>query len=176
MSRKVKVSLSASGIQTLRDATKDFQRSIKKNAVKFVDRLASEAQEIASSEFTTARYDGTNDVTVHTEERDKYTRAVVASGEATLFIEFGTGVSWPNDHPQAGELGMSHGTYGAGHGKWRSWGYYGDPGTDGVVATNRQGREVVITTGNPANAPMYLTTVEIEDRAAKVAREVFESD
>ncbi len=73
-------------------------------------------------------------------------RAVVAVGASVLFIEFGAGVTYPDNHPQAAELGMKRGEYGKGHGKQSSWGYYGDPGTNGVVKTKKDGSTVVITT------------------------------
>ena len=38
--------------------------------------------------------------------------AVVAVGSATLFIEFGTGVKYPDNHPEAAEHGMIRGGYG----------------------------------------------------------------
>ena len=93
--------------------------------------------------------------------------------EPTLFIEFGTGVTYPDDHPEAEELGMKRGEYGQGHGKQHSWGYYGDPGTNGVLKEKKNGGFVVITHGNPANMPMYETVKELQDRLTEIAKEVF---
>ena len=90
-----------------------------------------------------------------------------------LFIEFGTGVIYPDDHPEAAEHGMTRGSYGKGRGKQKAWGYYGDSGTNGEVKINKKGREVVITHGNPANMPMYETAKELEERLGELAKEVF---
>lgn len=97
----------------------------------------------------------------------------MAVGKAVLFIEFGTGVTYPDDHPEAGELGMKRGEYGQGHGKQQSWGYYGEPGTNGVLKEKKNGGFVVITHGNPANMPMYETVKELQDRLTEIAKEVF---
>ena len=97
--------------------------------------------ERASVKFSQAVYDGTNDVSVTVEPRGNNVRAVVATGGATLFIEFGAGVTYPDDHPEAEELGMKRGAYGQGHGKQHSWGYYGDPGTNGVLKEKKNTRQ-----------------------------------
>lgn len=82
-------------------------------------------------------------------------------------------MTYPDDHPEAGELGMKRGEYGQGHGKQHSWGYYGDPGTNGVLKEKKNGGFVVITHGNPANMPMYETVKELQDRLTEIAKEVF---
>ena len=58
-------------------------------------------------------------------------------------------------------------------GKQHSWGYYGDPGTNGVLKEKKNGGFVVITHGNPANMPMYETVKELQDRLTEIAKEVF---
>ena len=142
-------------------------------AIVFADRLAQEGMEIASIKFSQAVYDGTNDVSVTVEPRGNNVRAVVATGGATLFIEFGTGVTYPDNHPEARDRNMKRGEYGQGHGKQQSWGYYGEPGTNGVLKEKKNGGFVVITHGNPANMPMYETVKELQDRLTEIAKEVF---
>ena len=90
-----------------------------------------------------------------------------------LFIEFGTGVVYPDNHPEAADLGMRRGEYGAGHGKQPSWGYYGDPGTNGKVHAKDDGTTVVITQGNPANMSMYETVKHLQMILPGLAKEVF---
>ena len=69
---------------------------------------------------------------------------------------------------------MVRGAYGKGHGKQRTWGYYGEPGTNGVEKTNHKtGNTVVLTHGNPANMPMYDTVKELSDRLSALVKEVF---
>lgn len=173
MSQTINVPLSIPAYDSLIRRIEDLGNWQSDRAIVFADRLAQEGMEIASVKFSQAVYDGTNDVSVTVEPRGNNVRAVVATGGATLFIEFGTGVTYPDDHPEAGELGMKRGEYGQGHGKQHSWGYYGDPGTNGVLKEKKNGGFVVITHGNPANMPMYETVKELQDRLTEIAKEVF---
>lgn len=173
MSQTINVPLSIPAYDSLIQKIEDLGNWQSDRAIVFIDRLAQEGMEIASIKFSQAVYDGTNDVSVTVEPRGNNVRAVVATGGATLFIEFGTGVTYPDDHPEAGELGMKRGEYGQGHGKQHSWGYYGDPGTNGVLKEKKNGGFVVITHGNPANMPMYETVKELQDRLTEIAKEVF---
>ena len=117
----------------------------------------------ASVRFTTAMYDGTNDVSVHLDETNNG-YAIVADGKAVAFIEFGAGVyhntsePYPNPRP-SGVVGI--GEYGKGMGKRKAWGY------------KNENDEVVITRGNPAAMPMWYASEEIKNSVLKVAKEVF---
>ena len=173
MSQTINIPLSIPAYDSLIRKIEDLGNWQSDRAIVFADRLAQEGMEIASIKFSQAVYDGTNDVSVTVEPRGNNVRAVVATGGATLFIEFGTGVTYPDDHPEAEELGMKRGEYGQGHGKQHSWGYYGDPGTNGVLKEKKNGGFVVITHGNPANMPMYETVKELQDRLTEIAKEVF---
>lgn len=173
MSQTINVPLSIPAYDSLIRKIEDLGNWQSDRAIVFADRLAQEGMEIASVKFSQAVYDGTNDVSVTVEPRGNNVRAVVATGGATLFIEFGTGVTYPDNHPEAEELGMKRGEYGQGHGKQHSWGYYGDPGTNGVLKEKKNGGFVVITHGNPANMPMYETVKELQDRLTEIAKEVF---
>ena len=171
--KTVKVPLSQRGIDTLLREIKSYTVWLKQRSQVLLDRLAQAGFEVASARFAKAAYDGTNDASVSLETRSEGVRAVVAVGASVLFIEFGTGVTYPDNHPQAAELGMKRGEYGQGHGKQSSWGYYGDPGTNGVVKMKKDGSTVVITHGNPANMPMYETVKELEAMLPDLVKEVF---
>lgn len=171
--KTVKVPLSQRGIDTLLREIESYTVWLKERSQVLLDRLAQAGFEVASARFAKAAYDGTNDASVSLETRGDGVRAVVAVGASVLFIEFGTGVTYPDNHPQAAELGMKRGEYGKGHGKQSSWGYYGDPGTNGVVKTKKDGSTVVITHGNPANMPMYETVKELEAMLPELVKEVF---
>ena len=171
--KTVKVPLSQRGIDTLLREIESYTVWLKERSQVLLDRLAQAGFEVASARFAKAAYDGTNDASVSMETRSEGVRAVVAVGASVLFIEFGTGVTYPDNHPQAAELGMKRGEYGKGHGKQSSWGYYGDPGTNGVVKTKKEGSTVVITHGNPANMPMYETVKELEAMLPDLVKEVF---
>ena len=171
--KTVKVPLSQRGIDTLLREVESYTVWLKERSQVLLDRLAQAGFEVASARFAKAAYDGTNDASVSLETRSEGVRAVVAVGASVLFIEFGTGVTYPDNHPQAAELGMKRGEYGQGHGKQSSWGYYGDPGTNGVVKMKKNGSTVVITHGNPANMPMYETVKELEAMLPELVKEVF---
>ena len=171
--KTVKVSLSQRGIDTLLREIESYTVWLKERSQVLLDRLSQAGFEVASARFAKAAYDGTNDASVSLETRSEGVRAVVAVGASVLFIEFGTGVTYPDNHPQAAELGMKRGEYGKGHGKQSSWGYYGDPGTNGVVKMKKDGSTVVITHGNPANMPMYETVKELEAMLPDLVKEVF---
>ena len=171
--KTVKVPLSQRGIDTLLREIESYTVWLKERSQVLLDRLAQAGFEVASARFAKAAYEGTNDASVSMETRSEGVRAVVAVGASVLFIEFGTGVTYPDNHPQAAELGMKRGEYGKGHGKQSSWGYYGDPGTNGVVKMKKDGSTVVITHGNPANMPMYETVKELEAMLPELVKEVF---
>lgn len=171
--KTVKVPPSQRGIDTLLREIESYTVWLKERSQVLLDRLAQAGFEVASARFAKAAYDGTNDASVSMETRGDGVRAVVAVGASVLFIEFGTGVTYPDNHPQAAELGMKRGEYGQGHGKQSSWGYYGDPGTNGVVKMKKDGSTVVITHGNPANMPMYETVKELEAMLPELVKEVF---
>lgn len=171
--KTVKVPLSQRGIDTLLREIESYTVWLKERSQVLLDRLAQAGFEVASARFAKAAYDGTNDASVSLETRSEGVRAVVAVGASVLFIEFGTGVTYPDNHPQAAELGMKRGEYGQGHGKQSSWGYYGEPGTNGVVKMKKDGSTVVITHGNPANMPMYETVKELEAMLPDLVKEVF---
>ena len=171
--KTVKVPLSQRGIDTLLREIESYTVWLKERSQVLLDRLTQAGFEVASARFAKAAYDGTNDASVSLETRSEGVRAVVAVGASVLFIEFGTGVTYPDNHPQAAELGMKRGEYGKGHGKQSSWGYYGDPGTNGVVKMKKNGSTVVITHGNPANMPMYETVKELEAMLPELVKEVF---
>ena len=171
--KTVKVPLSQRGIDTLLREIESYTVWLKERSQVLLDRLAQAGFEVASTRFAKAAYDGTNDASVSLETRSEGVRAVVAVGASVLFIEFGTGVTYTDNPPQAAELGMKRGEYGKGHGKQSSWGYYGDPGTNGVVKMKKDGSTVVITHGNPANMPMYETVKELEAMLPDLVKEVF---
>lgn len=165
------------GLNDLIKALKAYQKNIKTKSKELLQRLTDEGYEIASSGFDKAQYDGTNDVKVAIEEREDHVRAIVASGNTALFIEFGTGVYYSDDHPEAAQHGMIRGAYGQGKGKNRTWGYYGDAGTNGVPKDKeKDGKRLILTHGNPANKPMYETVKRLEKRLPELVREVFGID
>lgn len=140
---------------------------------KFTCRLAEIGLDKATVSFSEAEYDGTNDVRVTLDVKKPNLIHVVASGKAVLFIEFGTGINYPDDHPLANTLGMVHGEYGKKQGQKESWVYIGEEGTNGKVVRSSESGNAVRTRGNPASRSMYITAEEIRKNIEKIAKEVF---
>ena len=152
---------------------RDIDRAIKElkqykqDFLKKEERLLKALSEIgvkeASVRFTTAMYDGINDVSVKL-DTTKNGYAIVADGKAVAFIEFGAGVyhntgePYPNPRP-TGIVGI--GEYGKGYGKRKAWGYRDNTG------------ELVITRGNPAAMPMWYASEEMKNSITKIVREVW---
>lgn len=177
MSKVIEVKLNTQSVQNAITELRRYKKWLIAKTQEFVRALGDEGVEIASAKFSEAVYDGTNDVTVTVEQRDKNKVAVVAIGSAVLFIEFGTGIRYPDDHPEAAEHGMSRGGYGYGLGKMKGgWRYTGDPGTNGQLITEGKHAGEVHTYGNPANMSMYLTVRELEERFEEIARRIYVYD
>ena len=159
----IKTTLDKQEIDRAIKELKAYKQAFLKREKDLLEGLAEIGLKEASVRFTTAMYDGTNDVSVHLDTtNDGY--AIVADGKAVAFIEFGAGVyhntsePYPNPRP-SGIVGI--GEYGKGMGKRKAWGY------------KNENDEVVITRGNPAAMPMWYASEEIKNSVLKVVREVF---
>ena len=172
MANKV-VSIGFNG-NDIAQAVKDieqYKRELNTRIQRFVEGLATIGVQEASIRFTTAIYDGVNDVTVSLSGKgNEY--IIAAKGNAVAFIEFGTGVSHnsaePYPYPRPGGI-VGIGEYGKGKGKRKAWYYMGDPGSNGELQPNG----VVKTRGNPAAMPMWYATEEMKNSIVTLAREVF---
>lgn len=169
--KKIILKLSESSINNAIREVEALQKRIENGTKELLREMAEMGCQVAQVNFGKAMYDGTNDVTCHIETRSDTLVAVVATGEATLFIEFGTGILWPDTHP---ENQFARGEYGYGLGKMAGgWYYDGDPGTDGEVIASGKHAGKVHTYGNPANACLYLSVRELEREFESIARRVF---
>ena len=172
--RVIKVQLNEASINRAIKELVDYKKWLLSKTKEFLKALADEGVEIANTKFAKAVYDGTNDVSCSVEERGDNKIAVVAVGGATLFIEFGTGVKYPDNHPEAGKHGMVRGQYGYKLGRLpQGWRYEGDPGSNGEVITEGKHVGEVHTYGNPANMSMYQTIRELEEKFEEIARRVY---
>ena len=173
MKKKIKVEISPDGVANAIKELKEYKRWLIEKTHEFLKELGKEGVDIMSAKFSHAVYDGTNDVRCKMEERGENKVAVMAIGNATLFIEFGTGVRYPDNHPEAHENGMIRGEYGHGLGKLPQWRYRGEAGSNGVPIVNGRHEGEIITRGNPANMSMYKTIRELQERFEEIARKVF---
>lgn len=120
------------------------------------ERLATIGAVRASLDFSRAIYNGTNDVSVTVEPIDNG-YAIHATGNAVLFIEFGSGASYGYGHPEP--EGYGPGTY-PGKGHWD------DP--NGWWYGNHEH-----SYGNPPAQAMYNAKREIQAEVQRIADEVF---
>ena len=182
MSKKViQMSLTPASIQQAIQEVENHQKWIVEKTKELVDRLASRGYQIMSVNFEHAVYDGTNDVRCDIREAGENKVALLALGDTALFIEFGTGVKYPDDHPErftGYAEGMAHrGEYGKGKGKNpNGWRYVGEAGTNGVRSKAAKVKSVIHTYGNPANMCMYNTKIQLEEDFEHIARSVFNND
>lgn len=156
-----------------------YQKELNKKVHTLMEKLAEIGIEEATVRFANAIYDGTNDVTVRKAPVwiDKNKLVISATGKAVTFIEFGSGVHYAAEsHPKAGEFGFTRGGYGHHLGKFDSWRYSGDPGTNGEVITEGEHKGKVKTHGNPANRALYDSAKEMREQIIKITKEVFGND
>lgn len=161
--RIIKCTLDKQDIDRAIKEIKAYKQEFLRKEKQLLEGLANIGIREASVRFTTAMYDGTNDVSVRL-SKNKSGYVIEAKGKAVAFIEFGAGVyhntgePYPNPRPD-GIVGI--GEYGKGKGKRKAWGYLND------------NNEVVITRGNPAAMPMWYASEEIKNSVLRIAREVF---
>ena len=159
----IKCTLDSDDIARAIKDLKQYKKQFLEREKKLLQGLAEIGLKEASVRFTTAMYDGTNDVSVKLDKTNNG-YVIVAEGQAVAFIEFGAGVyhntgePYPNPRPE-GIVGI--GEYGTGKGKRKAWGYL------------NENNEVVITRGNPAAMPMWYASEEIKNSILKIVREVF---
>lgn len=166
---RIKVRLSAKSIKQAQKDLQKYRSEVNRRITRFVKALADKGVVVARAKFNAAAYDGTKDVSVSVDQDGSHAR-IIASGETVLFIEFGTGTTYP-EHPS----GMfAHGTYGKGYGdstKYpNGWAYRGEPGTGGKPIPGREG--IYRTKGNPPAEAMWDATTKMAEAIEQTWREV----
>ena len=144
---------------------RQYKTDLERKEQEFVRRLAEIGVSISSAGFSTADYDGVNDVVVGLQKTENG-YAVVASGKTVGFIEFGTGVRYPEwDGSDVEYTPPPHGSYGKGQGK-NPWGWW-FRGSEGAVAQH--------TYGNMPAEAMLTARNQMIEQVTAIAREVFRS-
>ncbi len=142
---------------------KQYEKDFLAKEQEFARRLADLGVRVAQTGFATADYDGVNDVVVSL-VKTPTGYAVVASGEKVGFIEFGTGIRYPEwDNTDMAYTPPAHGTYGKGQGK-NPWGWW-FKAHDGAVARH--------TYGNPPAEAMRTARDQMVEQVVQIAREVW---
>ena len=160
MKHKFVIGIDGSGADEAIKVVQDYKQWIIQKTGELARRLAEMGATSAEVGFAAAYYDGDNDVSVTTEQRGESVHAVIATGAATLFIEFGSGlIGYGHPEPH----GYGPGTFpptDPSHPRWNQpTGWYMPGGGH--------------THGNPPNAPMYNSVKELEREIEAIAREVF---
>lgn len=136
-----------------------YYADLSRKADELCRRLAELGATRATLDYSNAYYDGTNDVNV-TVEAIAHGYRVRASGNAVLFIEFGSGTIG-GGHPRPEIYGpgtWSDGPNGKGHWQDPNGWYY----AHGLKSM-----------GNPPAAAMYHAEQEVKDAIERIASEVF---
>jgi hypothetical protein len=172
------VSVSMTGLDKI---IEDVQKRNSKTDAKLrtlCEKLAEIGISFMEPRFRLAFYDGVNDTEVNQPEWVSDTvLEIPVTGHSVAFIEFGTGVHYPDTHPKAAELGAIRGEFGQKKGRRNTWKYYGDPGTLGWYGSAKdKAKGLVSTHGNPANQIMYRAAAEMRQRILEIARSVFADD
>jgi hypothetical protein len=174
----VKIKCNLGNIDEAIRQIEEYEKRIVKKRKIFLEKLAEIGVDVATTKFSNAQYDGTNDVVLGKPEWINDNKLVIsATGKSVMFIEFGTGVHYASEsHPKAGEFGFVRGTYGHGLGKLDSWRYKGNRGSKGELIENGPHKGEIETHGNPANRCMYDASKEMRRKIREIAKEVFGSD
>lgn len=173
----VKIKCNLSNLEKAVEGIEKYQKSLDEKIKTLMKKLAEIGVDEASIRFKNAIYDGTNDVTVQPYEWVDENKIVIsATGNSITFIEFGSGVHYAEEHPKASEFGYTRGGYGYKLGRWDSWRYSGDPGTNGEVISTGIHKGEILTHGNPANRCMYDSVKTMREHISKIIEEVFKND
>ena len=143
---------------------RDYAEWVKRKTAELARRLADMGAVNVSLGYSRAVYTGGNDISVTVEQQGENSYAIIANGEAVLFVEFGAGVTYGYGHPQPFVEGtlMGPGTYPSEKGHWNDPKGWWIPGGEH-------------TYGNPPSMTMYLTAKELRNQLEDIAREVFSS-
>lgn len=164
MKRSYTVPFTRHGIEKIISALDEYERWLEEKTHELVQRLANEGMTIAQFGFDIALYDGVKDVRVSVQSLGEYTAAVIATGQAVLFIEFGAGYLLGEGHPEP--MGYGVGTYPGQRHAYDPNGWY-------LPKAVQEETGIKHSIGNPPSMAMYNTVKELEDRLQEIASEVF---
>ena len=150
-------------ISTALEQVQKYKKDFLTKEREFIRRLAEIGVRVAQSGFATADYDGINDVVVSMVQT-KNRCSVIASGKTVGFIEFGTGVKYPEwDDTDMDYTPPAHGTYGKGLGK----------NPNGWWFRQSDGARAIHTYGNQPAEAMRTARDEMVENVTRIAREVW---
>ena len=169
----IKMKLDPDSIDGAIKKLNQYEKKLKRRCTTLARRLCEMGAQKVVIDYSTAQYSGDKNIEVSVRKR-KNGYAIVASGGAVLFVEFGAGIKYAGDvHPQAGDFHYGAGTY-PGKGHWsdpQGWWYPAQAGEG--VTTTKAGTQYAHTYGNPPSMTMYNADQYLIKRVEAVAREVF---
>ena len=153
---------------------KAYSNGLEQKMKTFMGKLAEVGLDVANTRYATAQYDGLpSDEPIGPTWVGDDTLEIGYSGPTILFIEFGTGVTYTDQHELAAAFGYTRGGYHHGLGKLSSWRYIGPKGTNGKESETHPGWTE--TQGNPPNRVVYSASKEMRTKIQEIAKEVFHS-
>lgn len=159
MNKKITINLTDKSIDSAIKEIRKYKLWVEAKEKELRLRLATLGATVASIRFSSAIYNGTNDVSVRVSDKGD-TATIYAEGESVAFIEFGAGAKHGYGHPQAGEFGVGPGTYPDGKGNWDNPKGWYIPGGEH-------------TYGNPPAMAMYDAVQAMTEQVTMIAKEVF---
>lgn len=181
----VKLNITLNGIDEAIASLEAFNNGMQSKCNELVNRLAEIGIKIANVYYSTAPYAGTNDVKVTLEPNGQGKVKIYASGNATLFIEFGTGITNPYDAPQARALLTDGGVSVAALGQFKhrrgnskyGWLYPIENGLGSRIPSGTEESDkypgLIHTYGSNATPAMYHARKKMIESIDEVVREVF---
>ena len=146
------------GTKSLLTRLNAISKAVREDAPKEIEKEVRNRASVASSNFASAQYDGTNDVIVTTDSAQN-AWSITASGESVLFIEYGTGLRLKHDSGFGDFAAYTPGSWSAMHSrflyepkwvKWRDWWplpgggmTLGNPSANVMYDTNKNLRQTV---------------------------------
>lgn len=160
---------------------KEYQKWLNIKLSELINEFAQLGVEKATIKYDNAYTTNDGDITVEIQDSPSGKgKLVVALGWAVLFMEFGTGITYPDIHPEKPDDVLPRGTYGRKTaGRYGLWAYNGDVGKNpppDTYGVDVNGHTEVYTKGIPASMAMYLTREELLQEAKEIIERVFRYD
>lgn len=178
MAKKIKISLSKSGIEKLRDEVQQYRNSLSYKCELLCERLADVGCIIATSNIAESPLGKTITLSSKVSSQQVGCKAILTAVGQTkqaegyepintlLLVEFGAGIRFnKTPNPKANEFGMGVGTFPGQIHAFDNDGWY-------YLGEDDKWHH---TYGVKATMPMYFAGKELRDKVVAIAREVFNS-
>lgn len=158
-------------------------KSLGNDSPQFIDKLHRVMQELvnyglgqAQLYLANAVYDGTPDYHIRINWISPTACTLTTYGDTVAFMEFGTGIVYPDNHPKAPEFGAVRGEYGYKLGRHWTWRYPASHGAGTNAVPDQSHPGYLLTHGNPANKIMYNTGKDMHAKVREILAKEFRLD